>query len=134
MSDSVSGDDYAAEDLAAAGYARTDPKADIDRQVARAYEASLRRKRDAVQGAIEYLRKEWPSVVRVIESEALVRGTESLIIAFRRWCISAQGEPPSVEEFREILLVAAEIRADLDRADEVGIDHQGRRLLRDVDL
>lgn len=54
------------EDLAAAGY----PDPSLDVETTRAYENSLRRKRDAVAGAIRYLRREWPSVVRRIEKEA----------------------------------------------------------------
>lgn len=54
------------EDLAAAGY--REPS--LDAETTRAYEASLRRKRDAVAGAITYLRREWPSVVKRIEVEA----------------------------------------------------------------
>lgn len=66
------------------------------------------------------------------EADAVVAAIEPLILAFRRWCITSHVEPPTVDEFRAILEGAAAIRADLDHADEVGVDHQDRPLLRRV--
>lgn len=65
-------------------------------------------------------------------AEVIVAALDPLILSFRRWCVRGGVEPPTVEEFRQILAEASEIREDLDRADAVGFGHDGIPLLRKV--
>lgn len=71
-------------------------------------------------------------LARKREHDAVVAAIEPLILAFRRWCVRRNIEPPTTAEFRAILEESAEIRADLDHADEVGVDHASRPMLREV--
>lgn len=46
-------------------------------------------------------------------ADAITHGIEPLILAFRQWCLRRGYAEPTIEQFREMLLEAAEIRADL---------------------
>ena len=124
------------EDWAAAGYLNPIWPVTLDENTTKAYSAGLRhskgRKDKAVESAIFYLQQEWPSVVRKIEADAITLGIESLILAFRRYCIFRWNVEVSVTEFRHILTMATDIRADLDHADEVGVPSENRHFAREV--